>query len=157
MDERKVTIELISQFLDARQWNYRVTGDGRIETGFQGEAARLFVRIWLRETPVLALTAAVDLPFIVPSERRGQAAETAVRANCCWSGPSRFDMDMSDGTIHCVTVLPICDGTLTQQQFDASFNSTLGLADRYFRAFARLLYGDDLSPAEVIAEVEMAK
>jgi hypothetical protein len=156
MDERKVTIELISQFLDARQWRYRLTEDGRIETGFQGKVARFPVRIWLRDAPVLALTAVIDLPFIVPSERRVQAAEGVIRANFS-SGPSRFDLDMSDGSIHCVAILAICDSTLTQEQFDALFNNALGLADRYFRAFARLLYGDDLSPAEVIAEVEMAR
>jgi hypothetical protein len=156
MDERKVTIQLISEFLDARKWNYCVTEDGRIESGFQGKSARFPVRLALYEKPVLNLVVVVDLPFIVPEERRAQVAEAIVRANYSRC-PSRFDMDMSDGSIHCFAVVAIGDGTLTPAQFDAVFGSALSLADRYFRAFARLLYGDDLSPAEVIAEVEMAK
>lgn len=156
MEERDMTIELISQFLEARQWQYRLTDHGLIETGFYGTAARFPVRLWLRDQPVVALMVVVDLPFIVSEERRGQIAEAVARANC-GSGPARFDFDLSEGSICCVGILPVCDNELTQEQFDALFGCALSMADRYFKAFARLLYGDDLSPAEVVAEVEMAK
>jgi len=156
MEERDVTIELIGRFLEARQWRYRVAEGGLIESGFYGTTARFPVRLWLRDQPVVALTVVVDQPFIVSEERRGQIAEAVARANC-GTGPARFDFDMSEGSICCVGILPICDNELTQEQFDALFDCALSMSDRYFKAFARLLYGDDLSPAEVIAEVEMAK
>jgi hypothetical protein len=105
--------------------------------------------------PLLVLIA-VRIPTVVPDERRSQAAETVVRANYgllvgC------FDLDMRDGTLGFRASLPVVDAVVTQEQFDATWRTALSTTDKYHRAFCRLLYGDDLSPAEVVAEVEMAK
>jgi hypothetical protein len=96
MNEQRVTIQTIAQFLDARQWHYHVTDDGRIESGFHGKTARFPLRLALHGEQFLKLTAIADLPFVVPEEKRGQVAEVIVRANYGQT-MHRFDMDMRDG------------------------------------------------------------
>ena len=98
----------------------------------------------------------VRIAPVVPEERRTQMAEALARANYGLK-VGCFQMDMGTGTLSFVAIMPLADGTITAEQFDAVLEGAMCYTDAYFRAFARLLYADDLSPAEVIAEVEMAK
>jgi hypothetical protein len=155
MDGSDGTINLVREFLDANDYGYTVTSDGHcVRIGFQGDHGAFTVLIALQEAPT-RLGVFVRIPTVVPEDRRREVAEGIVRAN--YGLPlGGFDMDMSDGVMTYRASMPIADGTITQEQFeDLLFASLLG-ADRYFQAFNRLLYGDDLSPAEAIAEVEMA-
>ena len=97
----------------------------------------------------------VILPLVVPEKLRASAAETVVRVNesVLVGG---FTLRMSDGFLSFRSTLPLAGSTLTLAQFNALWHASLGAAVMYHRAFARLVYGDDLSPAEVVAEVEMA-
>ena len=92
---------------------------------------------------------------IVPEDRRREFAEAVVRANYTLM-LGRFDLDLRDGEMEFHNCMPVAGGEITTEQFGDLLYSSIVTADRYARAFYRLLYGDDLSPAEVIAEVEMA-
>ncbi len=156
MRETNVTIQTIAQFLEQRQWRYDVCGTDRILTGFGGKQATFPMTILLPEDEPYRLMVIVRIGPVVPEDRRSPMAETLARANYGLK-VGCFQMDMSTGTLSFVAIVPIIDGTITADQFDAVIEGAMCYADLYFRAFARLLYADDLSPAEVIAEVEMAK
>ena len=68
-----------------------------------------------------------------------------------------FDLDMADGELSFRLGFPVADAILTSDQFRHAVVAALWTCDMYVRAFKRFLYGDDLSPVEVIAEVEMAR
>jgi hypothetical protein len=67
-----------------------------------------------------------------------------------------FALSLSDGNLHFRVALLLADAELTQEQFDRLIGASLWTVQRYHKAVCRLLYGDDLSPAEAVAEVEMA-
>jgi hypothetical protein len=156
MDEKKTTIELVCQYLAAMQCPYRLDGDGQIETVFTGRNAIFPLKVALYGEQLRKLAVTLQLPLVVPEAKRLLMAEAVVRANY-GSDVGRFDLDLGDGRLHCLATMPVADGDVTEEQFKALFVWAVLMADSYFRAFARLLYADDLSPAEVIAEVEMAK
>ena len=52
--------------------------------------------------------------------------------------------------------MPTGDDCVSESQVACLFEAAVWTAARYHRAFGRLLYAVDLSPAEVVAEVEMA-
>ncbi len=155
MDERNVMLGLLREFLEARDYAYDLRPDGQsLRTGVQGRHAVLTALVALQDEP-MRLGVFVRMPSVVPEHRRLQMAEAIIRANdgLALGG---FDMNMSEGTMDCKATMPIADGTVTAEQFDDLLFCALSAADRYYPAFNRLLYGDDLSPAEAIAEVEMA-
>lgn len=156
MREANVTIQTIARFLEQRQWRYDVCGTDRIMTGFGGKQATFPISILLPEDEPYRLMLIVRIAPVVPEERRTQMAEALARANYGLK-VGCFQMDMGTGTLSFVAIMPLADGTITAEQFDAVLEGAMCYTDAYFRAFARLLYADDLSPAEVIAEVEMAK
>ena len=96
------------------------------------------------------------MPVVIPEARRPVVAELIARINygLMLGG---FALDLSDGDLHFRVTMPLADAELTQEQFAHLLGASLWSADRYQKAFCRLLYGDDLSPAEAVAEVEMAK
>ncbi|MBK9118308.1 MAG: YbjN domain-containing protein [Phycisphaerales bacterium] len=148
-------MELVRGYLDADELNYRVDEDhGAVECGFRGEAALYALRIATAGEPV-TLGVIVRVPLVVPEARRAAMAETCTRIN---HGLllGAFDLHMSEGLLRFRSSVPIGDGTLTRDQFSRLLYTSMATVDRYFKAFARLLYGDDLSPAEVVAEIEMA-
>ncbi len=125
-----------------------------IEAAFRLKSLSADVRLLAADAP-LRLCALVALPLIVPEDRRPAMAEAVTRANYgMWLG--NFDLGMSDGRLGFRIAIPVADGTLTLEQFRYLIGIALSTVDRYHRAFCRLVYADDLSPAEVIAEVEMA-
>ncbi len=144
------------QYLEAEEFTYDVCADGTaIRTGFVGKTAPFSVRVILRgDSPVL--TVLVRAPIVVPENQRPTMADAVNRANFGLPLGS-FELDPSDGTLLFRSAMPIADGTVTRDQFRHLFCSALSTTDRYNRAFQRLVYADDLSPAEVIAEVEFAE
>ena len=82
-------------------------------------------------------------------------AETIARANHRVL-LGHFALDMSDGELSFRANLLVVDGLPTHDQVGHLLAGSCWAVDRYHRAGIRLVYCDDLSPAEVIAEVEMA-
>ncbi len=144
----------VCRYLDDDQFAYHLREDGSgIDTGFRGKTGTFSAVITVRENPPI-LGVFIRIPLVVPEDRRAAVAETVVRANYGLSIGS-FDMDMSDGTVGFRATMPIADAMATHGQFRDLMGASLWTVDRYHRAFGRLLFGDDLSPAEVIAEVDM--
>jgi hypothetical protein len=156
MNERRSTMDMVCEALDARGHGYDVRADSSvIRTGFQGRNSRFNVLITAQGEDT-RLAVLVHMAPIVPEDRRREMAELVVRANDGLA-MGRFDLDMSDGTMAYYASMPVVDGTVTAGQFDDLMYCALTTADCYVLAINRLLYGDDLSPAEVVAEVEMAR
>ncbi len=156
MNNPNTTMDLVCQFLDERDFIYRVADDGNaVATGFEGRTAPFSVRVAVLDDPV-RLGVFIRVPVIVPEESRLPMAEAIVRANDGLLAGC-FDLDMSDGTMGYRAVMPVADAQVTRDQFRDLLYGAIAIADQYHRAFNRLLFGDDLSPAEVIAEVEMSE
>lgn len=154
MDNAKATFDVLQNYFQDNKYQFSVVGArGVIETLLFGHNGIFNARIGVCEDPTI-VSISILLPVVVPEARRTQAAETAVRANhdllvgC-------FDMNMANGIVTFRASVPVADAIMTAEQFDATWHTALATTDRYHRAFCRLLYGDDLSPAEVVAEVEM--
>jgi hypothetical protein len=156
MEKAEALLELISQWLDEGGITYTIRDDEPVIDAFcAGESCRHHVVIHTRDHPTTLLDVVVLAPEIVSEEQRTQMAEAITRANhrlplgC-------FELDMSDGGMSFRANIPVADAVLTREQFLHLLLGALCITDTYHRAFNRLLYGDDLSPVEAIAEVEMA-
>ena len=149
------TVASVCQYLDNQGAWYVVHDSGMaIETGVAGENGLFPICIAVHDDPS-RIVEYLRVPLRAPEKRRTQMAEAITRANFGLMFGC-FQLDMSDGTILYHTAIPTGDGVITEQQFLHLHHCSCVTVDAYFRAFNRLLYGDDLSPAEAIAEVEMA-
>lgn len=149
-----MTLETICSYLDDEGFGYAASSSGgAVQTGFRGKHGLYSVLMTLTGDP-LCFVVHVRLPLVVPDDRRADVCETVVRANhgLLIGG---FDFHISEGLLLYRAAAPVADADLTREQFRQFLFACLILADRYARAFQRLLFADDLSPAEVIAEVEM--
>jgi len=155
LEKAEALFRSICEFLDADGIKYRIRdNETAAEIGFSGETAVLSAVIAVRVSP-LVVGVFVRIPLMVPENRRVAMAETVSRANFGLM-IGAFDLDMSTGFMGFRAAMPVGDAPVTHDQFRALIHAAFWTADRYHRAFCRLLFGDDLSPAEVIAEVEMA-
>jgi hypothetical protein len=156
MDNTRIILDLLRSYLDEDGMEYRVReGCPVLEGGYRGDNAPFVIRISINDAP-LSVLVTVTMPVVIAEDQRVAMADAVARANFgllfgC------FDLDMSDGTLGFRNSMPVCDGTVTHEQFRRLVGPAMGTADRYLRAFNRLIYGDDLSPAEAIAEVEMSE
>lgn len=148
-------LKQICGYLNDDGFRYHLrASSGVIETGFRARSGTFPMVIFLREEPAV-LGVLVRLADVVPEARRPEMAEAISRANYGLS-LGCFELDMSDGEMDFRIAMPTGGATVSREQLRALLGAAMWTTSRYHRAFARLLYGDDLSPAEVIAEVEMA-
>lgn len=156
MDGAELTLDQLCRYLEEDGFGHSVREDGTaIETGFRARTGAFRLVIFLRQEPAL-LGVMARIPEVVPEPKRPQVAEAIVRANYGLS-LGCFELDMSDGELDFRASIPTYGGGLTHEQFRALLGAVMWTTDRYHRAFCRLIYADDLSPAEVVAEVEMAE
>jgi hypothetical protein len=154
MSEPRMILQQITSFLEGRQIGYRLSADETaIEVWFTCETARFLVTISVHPAGVLCVV--THMPQVVPEQRRTAVAELIARINYGLV-VGGFALSLSDGNLHFRVTLPLADAELTQEQFDRLIGASLWTVQRYHKAVCRLLYGDDLSPAEAVAEVEMA-
>jgi hypothetical protein len=154
MTKYNPTLDMLCKFLDEDQVSYRTRDDGeRIDLSFTTRTAVFQAQIACPSDEDL-LGVFITLPVLCPEALRVKMAEATTRANYgLWFGS--FHMDMSDGQMLYVSCMPTGEAGVSGEQFRRLLYGALTAADRYLRAFNRLIYADDLSPAEVIAEVEM--
>jgi hypothetical protein len=156
MNDAQAILNLVREYFEADGISHRLDDDNRmIEAEFGGRHSVYAVQVRPVGDP-LHLLVLLRLPFRVPEDQRVRMAETITRANDGFMAGS-FDLNMASGFLAFRNTMPVADGTVTREQFQRLVGCALTTADRYFRAFGRLLYGDDLTPAEVVAEVEMAR
>lgn len=152
MERAQEILDRVCGYLDTDEVGYSVREDEYvIHSAFEGDTAYYNLAIYVHEN---VLGFSVRLPLRAPEEKLPALAETVARANFGLL-LGAFRLHYREGRIVFRVGMPIADGELTYEQFRTLAGSSLHTADRYHRAFLRLLYGDDLSPAEVIAEVEM--
>jgi hypothetical protein len=150
-------MELVQRYLEEDSVVHRARENGSlIEACFPTPQGLHFVSMQLADQATAFFVLVVRIPEVVPEARRREAAEVVVRANYGLA-VGAFDLDMSDGELSFRLGFPVADAVLTGDQFRHAVVAALWTCDMYLRAFKRLLYGDDLSPVEVIAEVEMAR
>ena len=156
MLDTESVIARIAQYLDEDGLaNHKWDDEPKLESGFQGRNGHYRVVIRTLDGPTTILQVAVLLPDVAPKKLRGSMAEAVVRANYrLWAG--HFDLDMSDGELRFCAAMPVADSTVTHDQFMHLFAGATFYADQYDRAFKRLICDADLSPAQAIAELEMA-
>jgi len=154
MESAQSTLEMVCAYLDDAEIPYSVHEEANIiDTVYRGESGIFTMRISVLLDPP-QLNIFIIIPTIIPESRRVEMAETITRANY-GSLMGCFEMDMSSGNLYCRASMPIVDYGITSDQFWHLVAASTIMIDYYYPAFNRLLYGDDLTPAEVIAEVEM--
>lgn len=155
MCDARTLIGQVSEMLEKDRVRHRLSADDAvIRMGFRGKSGGFPVIILAREGP-LALLIVFQIPLLVPEAKRPAMAEALTRANYAL-GIGRFEMDFSDGELLFTAAIPLADASLTGRLFRTVLCTAMDQCDDYHRAFGRLLFNDDLSAAEVIAEVEMA-
>ncbi|MDM8007631.1 MAG: YbjN domain-containing protein [Phycisphaerae bacterium] len=154
MCEPRMILQQMIAFLEARQVNYRLNGDQTvIEIWFTCATAKVLVTVSVHPSGTLCVV--THVPVVIPEGRRTAMAELIARINYDLL-VGGFALNLSDGNLHFRITMPLADAELTQEQFDRLIGTSLWTVERYFKAVCRLLYGGDLSPAEAVAEVEMA-
>ena len=155
MNNAQQTLELVCHYLQGLNFVFTVRNDDTgVDLRILGQHGVLDVSVRIIDGPLL-VRIIVQLSLVVPEVRRLAVAETIVRANCGML-VGNFDLDLRTGIVAFRAAVPLADAALTAVQFSATWGTALAMANRYNRAFGRLLFGDDLSPAEVVAEVELA-
>ena len=156
MGEINIGLDRVCEFLEESEFPYTVDREAQyIRTSCRGvngvyEAA---IHIGKRLRIVNLL---LYIPIQVPEGRRREMAETITRANWMMR-MGCFEMDMSDGHLGFRNAILLGPSPIDDNQLWHLLLGSCAMADSYNRAFLRLLYADDLSPAEVIAEVEFAE
>lgn len=155
MDGVGAALDLLCRYLEEDGFVATLREDGlAVESGFRGQTGGFRLVLFVRQEPAM-IGVVVRIPEVAPEAKRPEMAEAIARANYGLA-IGCFELDMSDGEIDFRAAIPGPGDRLTREQFRALVGSAMWTCDRYHRAFCRLIYGEDLSPAEVIAEVEMA-
>ena len=155
MERSESIVDLVAQYLTEDEVSFLIRDDAPvIETRFTGESGQFLLTIYASDEPITILNLVVVLPTIIPPDERVRGAEAVTRANHSLR-IGRFDLDFTDGELVFRAGLVIAESDVTPEQFRFLWIASCWTVDRYWSGFLRLLYGDDLSPAEAIAEVEM--
>ncbi|KAA0238478.1 MAG: YbjN domain-containing protein [Planctomycetia bacterium] len=125
-----------------------------IKTGHRSRAGWFRILLVADDKPAM-LRVIVTLPVICPEERRTAVMELLCRLNSDFR-IGGFTIDDEGDLAFELSVL-VVDAKLTFSQVRAAMGLSLGPCIEYSRAFARLIYDAELSPAEAVAEVEMAQ
>lgn len=133
---------------------YHDVGNSTVRIGARGDHGVFDALVHVRSDPD-TLTVIVPIPLAIAEERVKDVAEYVARANFGWRlGGLQFDI--GHGSVFYQADLPLTDAELTRGQFTDLIGAGFVMVDTYFRGLCRLLYSDDLSPAEAVAEVEMS-
>lgn len=152
----RMAFDQVKAWFDEQNARYRADDERlTIETAYSMPAATFNATVLVTDDPAMIQVHAYAM-INVPEDRRAAMAETIARANCGLKF-GHFDLHFGHGGLRFYVSMPLAQDGIEGEQFGVLLGAALGCMDRYFRAFCRLLYGDDLSPAEVIAEVEMAE
>lgn len=120
---------------------------------FHGRQAAYRVTLHVDDAESFMTT--VGLPLSVPIEKRPTFSEFITRINYGLKF-GRFELDFSEGDLLWALNLPLIDAELSTQYVQKCMSFGLLVADHHFRGFGRLLFDEELSPAEAFAELRMA-
>ncbi len=156
MNDAKVLMSRVTGILDDKDVCYESSKSGRvIRTGSRIECGFVEILISAIEDPAL-LQVLVRLPLAAPENKRRDIAEAMMRVNAdLYLG--RFELDFRKGDMTFSASIPLMGTVLNDDQFHAVLGMALHSCDRYCRAFGRMMFDDDLTPAQAVAEVDMAE
>ena len=144
--------DAVLAFLQFDSWRYEeITAENAVRFGFTGRNARFECFGRANEDHEIFVFYTV-IPIITPEPQRVQVAELIARINYGLN-IGNFELDMEDGEIRYKTSIDIEGGELAHRMVETLLSVNISTADRYFPAFADVLYAG-ISPAEAVSRVE---
>ena len=148
-------IEITRKAFDSLNWRHHLdAGENVLVAWARGPDGDFALTVSVLENPECLLVFG-RLPFTVPETKRSQVVDAVNRANFGLI-IGFFEMNPETGRIYYEGTIPLKNAVLTVEQVANVLDTVAGAGAGYYRAFARLIYANDVSPAEVIAEAEMA-
>lgn len=147
--------EALVRYLEENRWKFeRHDPENTINLGFAGRNGcyRCFASIDEGDNLFQFFS---FIPMRVPEEKRAAIAELITRANYGLK-LGKFEMDFEDGEIRFHTSTRYGEGLLHEDVIRDIISINLFTVDRYFPAFANVLFADE-DPAEAIARVEESR
>lgn len=150
----QTNINVIRNFLENNDVSYSQPEEHLFLSTYHAEQAAYRVVLRAEAQPPLFMTTVV-MPLNVPVEKRPAFSELVTRINLGLM-LGRFELDFSDGDLLWTASHPLFDADLTDTHVGEYLMLGLRTADHFFRGFGRLLFDGDLTPAEALAEIQMA-
>ena len=148
------SMKTVRSLFDQSNWRYEMGEDECVVVaGFHDQCGSFDITARIAESPA-CLFVLCRLPLSVPEPKRPMVSEALNRANFARL-VGFFEMDPATGRIYCRASLPLDGAELSIEQVAYVLAGVVQRTSAYHRAFARLVFADDLSPAEVIAEVDL--
>lgn len=144
--------DAVLAFLQFDSWRYEeIPAENAVRFGFTGRNARFECFGRANEEHEIFVFYTV-IPILTPESQRVQVAELIARINYGLN-VGNFELDMEDGEIRYKTSIDIEGGELAHRMVETLLSVNISTADRYFPAFADVLYAG-VSPAEAVSRVE---
>ncbi|MEZ4466668.1 MAG: YbjN domain-containing protein [bacterium] len=148
-------IDGLLRFLEEDEWNFSSEerdGQHLVFFSYTGRNSTVRTTIIVREV-IDVVCIHSRLEATVPEARLPQAAEFICRANHgMFIG--NFELDFSDGEVRYKTSVDLEGAEFTSTVFRNLLHANLSTADRYHPGLMRLLWSDDVSAEEAVAQVE---
>lgn len=144
--------DAVLAFLREDNWRYEdIPAENGVRFGFTGRNARFQCYGRVNEEHEIFVFYTV-LPILAPESQRMQIAELVARINYGLN-IGNFEIDLDDGEIRYKTSVDVEGGELPPRMVETLLSVNISTADRYFPAFADVLYAD-ATALEAVAKVE---
>ena len=142
----------LRQSMDRHELNYRLDVDRQaVIASFNGDHGT-YTLIGLVDPHLDLVQFMAVIPVPIPEEERDRVSEVITRAN--WGlKVGKFEMDYTDGEVR-FQASTFFDETIGEKTFCQMMAATLGTVDRYFPAILRVLYNEEMSAEDAVAEIE---
>jgi hypothetical protein len=144
--------DTLVMYLEEDEWKFtRLEGEDTVVLTFNCTNATYLCYAQAREAQQQIVFYTI-YPLHAPEEKRQQAAEFTARVNYGLV-LGNLELDMNDGEVRYKTSADVGAASLTLPLLRSLMQTNLSTADRYYPAFATLLYAN-ASPADAVASVE---
>lgn len=145
-------VDTLIGFLEEDAWKFtRLEGEDTIVLTFNCENATYICYAQAREAQHQIVFYSI-YPLRAPEEKRLQAAEFTARVNYGLV-LGNLELDMRDGEVRYKTSADIGAAPFTIELLRSLMQINLSTADRYYPAFAAILYSG-ATPADAVASIE---
>ncbi len=154
MNDADTTFYQLQEFLRSREVSFEIHEEQHVlASAYTNDTARFEVVIGVENTP-LSVAVVVQSPLLVPEAKRLSMAEAIARINERFV-VGHFDVGLTNGRLRFWGGIPLADSICSEEQFLSVLDHSITSMARYHRAFCRLLFDDELTPCEAVAEVDM--
>jgi hypothetical protein len=145
-------VDTLITYLEEDEWKFtRMDSDDTVVLTFNCANATYICYAQARESQRQIVFYTI-YPLRAPEDKRMQAAEFTARVNYGLV-LGNLELDMNDGELRYKTSADVAAGPFTIQLLRSLMQINLSTADRYYPAFAAMLYGG-ATPADAVASVE---